>query len=182
MSNICGPFGLKITRASDRPAVDILSLGFIITIWRLRHLHFQITRYLLMLKRILAALCCFCVVAGFGCGPSANSNANPSRTLDNANLPPGLSVSPVPPSSNSTPGIPANFGQLPKGATPTPGIPDPKTLNKPFKPGATPTPGIPSLEELRRQMNNPGNINIPPANGVIPMIQNKRKLHPGKPQ
>ena len=141
-----------------------------------------------MSKIYITALFVTYTLACFGCGGSApananaNSNTNHTTTLDPANLPPGLSASPVPPSSNSTPGIPANLTQLPKGATPTPGIPDPATIKKGFKPGATPTPGIPSPEEIRRQMNNPGSINIPPAGNInIPLI-NKRKLRPGKPQ
>jgi hypothetical protein len=76
-------------------------------------------------------------------------------------LPPGFSTSPLP-LKGSTPGIPdANIAkELPKGPTPTPGIPDPKELSKPFKPGKTPTPGIPSEEEIRRQLNTPVDPNI----------------------
>jgi hypothetical protein len=43
---------------------------------------------------------------------------------------------------------------MPKGATPTPGIPDPKTIGKtPVPKGATPTPGIPDPKVLKEQMN-----------------------------
>ena len=96
------------------------------------------------------------VLMSIGCGsaPEANSNAanvnvNVSNSriqnVDANNLPPGLSASPLAPANNSAPGIPAAnaVNSLPKGTTPTPGIPDPSTLGKPAKPGATPTPGIP---------------------------------------
>ena len=83
---------------------------------------------------------------------------------------------PVQPSANSTAGIPSANGvrELPKGATPTPGIPDPKTLGKPVKPGATPTPGIPDPETIRRQMSGQapiGNVNSAPQsdNQMRPM-------------
>lgn len=104
-------------------------------------------------------------IAAFGCGGSApansisnsniNTNSNAFVNVDPVNLPPGLSTSPVPPSNASTPGIPAVIANIPKGATPTPGIPSPEELKKPVKPGVTPTPGIPSPEELRRQMGTP---------------------------
>ncbi len=102
-------------------------------------------------------------VAAFGCGGSApaNSNSNSNGNINGvvnanpANLPPGLSTSPIEPSNASTPGIPAVVANVPKGATPTPGIPSPEELKKPMKPGVTPTPGIPSPEEMRRQMGAP---------------------------
>lgn len=104
-------------------------------------------------------------IAAFGCGGSApansnsniniNINSNGAVKVDPANLPPGLSTSPIPPSNASTPGIPAVIANMPKGATPTPGIPSPEEIKKPVKPGVTPTPGIPSPEELRRQMGLP---------------------------
>jgi hypothetical protein len=49
---------------------------------------------------------------------------------------------------------------MPKGTTPTPGIPDPKTMNKPVPKGATPTPGIPDPKVLKEQMNKPVNKNM----------------------
>ncbi len=36
-----------------------------------------------------------------------------------------------------------NMNSVQKGATPIPGIPDEKDINKPFKKGPTPIPGIP---------------------------------------
>lgn len=121
------------------------------------------------------------------CGSgSPDSNANQSAGIGNTNidannLPPGLSTSPIPPSANTTPGIPdpKNANSLPKGATPTPGIPDPQTLRKPFKPGATPTPGIPDPETLRRQMR--GNTNMtapPPVQGGQPMMKKRATPSP----
>jgi hypothetical protein len=76
-------------------------------------------------------------------------------TLDNANLPAGLSTSPVPITNAQTPGIPANVNAIPKGTTPTPGIPSEAEIKRGMKRGATPTPGIPPEAEMRRQMNTP---------------------------
>lgn len=118
---------------------------------------------------ILAAL-------SFGCGSSGptnsakNSAANSNTVkMDPANMPEGLSPnSPPLPTGNATPGIPANLGPLPKGATPTPGIPSPDQLKKGLKPGLTPTPGIPSPEELRKQMGmKPANVNTPSNSGSM---------------
>lgn len=115
-------------------------------------------------------LLCLTFIA-MACGSAADTNSNRSgdsnrqSNLDPGNLPPGLSPQPIQPSGNSTPGIPpANaINAVPKGATPTPGIPDPANINKPLKPGATPTPGIPDAETLRRQMNQVRpNANVPP--------------------
>ena len=75
----------------------------------------------------------------------------------------------IPPSLNTTPGIPdpkvAN--NVPKGVTPTPGIPSPDELKKPFKPGATPTPGIPDPETLRKQMQRQGNVNASRRRAIL---------------
>jgi hypothetical protein len=92
--------------------------------------------------------------------PTTNTNANTNIVVTNqANLPPGFSTSPVPPSGNTTPGIPdpknINVSNAPKGATPTPGIPDPKNMGKPLPKGATPTPGIPDVNTMKRQTNPP---------------------------
>ena len=133
---------------------------------------------------LLFALGVASFIAACGSTPESNVNNNQAvgngnlTVVDNNNLPEGLSASPVPPSSNTTPGIPdpkvANA--VPKGATPTPGIPDPAELRKPFKPGATPTPGIPSPEEIRRQMNRPAtNVNAPLPAGSDTMMMKGRK-------
>ena len=95
-----------------------------------------------------------------------NTNANTNVIVNNpTNLPPGFSTSPVPPSSNTTPGIPApgniNISNGAKGAT-TPGIPDPANINKVPR-GVTPTPGIPA-NSLKRQGNPPlSEVNTPPT-------------------
>lgn len=120
------------------------------------------------------------------CGSTDNdANANKIGTgnvsVNSNNLPPGFSASPIPPSSNSTPGIPdpANANNVPKGATPTPGIPDPANIKKPLKPGATPTPGIPSPEELRKQLQRNANgseVNRPATGSdTMMMKRNDRK-------
>ncbi len=146
-----------------------------------------------MLKIISTSLLFLITTASFGCGggpannaaANTNSNTNPAVVVNSANMPPGFSTSPLPPSTNTTPGIPANAVVLPKGGTPTPGIPSEADLKKPLKPGATPTPGIPSPAEIRRQLNkrvNMSEVNLPPANANPTMMMNNRKLHPGKPQ
>jgi hypothetical protein len=119
-----------------------------------------------MTRKFLFVLTCSLFSFGLACqsttAPNAGANsANAVTNIDPQNMPPGLSGSPVPPSGNSTPGIPAaNAAVPPKGATPTPGIPP--NAGKPLPKGATPTPGIPDPETLKRQMNQPAaNINSP---------------------
>jgi hypothetical protein len=137
------------------------------------------------------------VAAGCGSAPAANSNtaaANSNMSVGNTrlqnvdpkDLPPGLSANQAAPSGNSVPGIsPANANVIPKGTTPTPGIPDPATLGKPAKPGATPTPGIPDpatlkkqMEEMRRQLNSNSNQPQlpPPGAGDGQMMRKQRKI------
>ena len=117
------------------------------------------------------------------CGGGSNSNTNSKSILgagqgnmavDNSNLPEGLSTQPIPPSANTTPGIPApgEANNVPKGATPTPGIPSPEELRKPFKPGATPTPGIPDPATLRKQM--PRQVNANAAVDEAPAMMKKK--------
>ena len=134
---------------------------------------------------LLLLLAISCLI--FACGTSPQTNTNVTVNVasgNNANIPPEFSTSPVPPSANTTPGIPANgVNALPKGATPTPGIPDPKMINRPLKPGATPTPGIPDPETLRRQMQG---LEKPNVNGVEPpgggMMMKKKPQPVNKPQ
>src|SRR5688500_3097182 len=139
-----------------------------------------------MTKLLIAIL--FSVIVFSACGSTANSNANVNTntgapgnvTIDANNLPPGLSTSPVPPSANTTPGIPppGQANNVPKGATPTPGIPDPAHVNRPVRRGATPTPGIPSEEELRRQLRSPAsNVNTPPPAGDNMMRNRPRPVN-----
>ena len=138
---------------------------------------------------VLISVLSFAILVS-ACGSSTDTNSNVNQTVgtgnvnvDANNLPPGFSASPIPPSSNSTPGIPdpANANKVPKGATPTPGIPDPGELRKPFKPGATPTPGIPSPEELRKQLNrnvSAGEVNKPATSSDTPMMMKRKDPRP----
>jgi len=118
----------------------------------------------------------------FSCQSSTNSN-NASTRPANANaqlIPPGVSTSPA--ASNTEPGIPANVvNSVPKGATPTPGIPDPRMVNKKVKPGATPTPGIPDPETIKRQMQG---LEKPNVNLAAPgdMMMMKKKKPVNKPE
>ena len=114
---------------------------------------------------------------------NAMANANAAVKIDPANMPAGLSTAPVQPSGNSTPGIPPVIANLPKGATPTPGIPDPATLKKPMKPGVTPTPGIPDAATLRKAMGQPPtNVNAPLPSGNQMTIKKDANKLPKKPQ
>lgn len=47
------------------------------------------------------------------------------------------------------------------GGAPTPGIPGPEELKKPFKPGTKPTPGIPDEKTIKKMLSEtPVNSNI----------------------
>ena len=115
-----------------------------------------------------------------------NANTNVSNSvgnLDPSNMPPGLSGNTVTTPGNAIPGIPdansINSNNLPKGATPTPGIP--ANPGKPLPKGATPTPGIPDPATLKKQMDqisntnptNPTNSNGSAANGAQPRAAGK---------
>ena len=141
---------------------------------------------------IASSLLCLTLLTP-GCGGAASNNqaantasniAPPVTTkVDPANMPPGISANEVRAPVNA-PGIPANAGPLPKGATPTPGIPSEFQLKKPFKPGATPTPGIPDPETIRRALGqHPTNVNTPPpSNGTsVPMMKSTNRKLGGKP-
>src|SRR4051812_18079971 len=109
-------------------------------------------------------------IVSFGCGSSGplsvnvnvNANVNASSNnitgneikLDPANMPAGLSASPISPSANLPPGISLN-ANLPPSSHKTPGIPSAEELKKQFKPGKNPTPGIPDAETIRKQMGYP---------------------------
>lgn len=134
---------------------------------------FKLRGFFLMSRKFLFVFFCSVASLNLACGAPAVSNGNANTgnaaviSNGNGNLPEGLSTSPVP-ITGTTPGIPeankVNMNAVPKGATPTPGIPDPKEANKPFKPGATPTPGIPDPETLKKQMNQPAsNVNQAPG-------------------
>lgn len=143
-----------------------------------------------MLKLSILFTLLLIALFSFGCGSSgpANSantaaaNSNGPVKMDPANMPEGLNPQQVQPSANSTPGIPPTVTNLPKGATPTPGIPSPEEMKKGLKPGLTPTPGIPSQEELRKAMGQkPTGTNVPPPPPDQPMMKkNTNKIQ--KPQ
>jgi hypothetical protein len=113
--------------------------------------------------------------------PSVATNANVIK-LDPANMPPGLSGSPLP--VNGVPGIPSNGAAvLPKGGTPTPGIPGPEEIKKGIKPGLTPTPGIPDPATIRKQMGLPPlNMNAVPPGGSSTPVPKSKKTTGGRPQ
>ena len=152
-----------------------------------RHKYFYSREAVLMIR--IFALFLFLTAATFfaacGSAPANNANVNSNRavTLDNNNLPPGLSTSPVPITGTPTPGIPATPMSVPKGATPTPGIPSPEELKKPMKPGVTPTPGIPSPEEIRKQMGmQPKDGTPPPGSSTdTPMMKKNTNKLPKRP-
>jgi hypothetical protein len=112
-----------------------------------------------MQKKFLFILFCSALSLNTACGSAGetntDANANTANKAVNQTLPPGFSTSPLP-TAGTTPGIPdpknVNMNSVPKGTTPTPGIPSQEELKKPFKPGATPTPGIPDEETLKKQM------------------------------
>ena len=96
-----------------------------------RHKYFYSREAVLMIR--IFALFLFLTAATFfaacGSAPANNANVNSNRavTLDNNNLPPGLSTSPVPITGTPTPGIPTpeeirkQMGMQPKDGTPPPG-------------------------------------------------------------
>lgn len=129
-----------------------------------------------MFRKISFALMCSLAAMSFACGSpetmDANANKATNITVDQANLPPEFATNQIQTNGASTPGIPsANNANLPKGATPTPGIPDPATIGKtPMPKNTPPIPGIPSEEELKKQMNTPRNaddVNKIPSAGKI---------------
>ena len=112
----------------------------------------------IILPVFIGLVCLLNLACQSATSPNANANAaNTATNIDPKDMPPGLSTAPITPSGNSTPGISdtnsMNANVPPKGATPTPGIPDPKDAGKPLPKGATPTPGIPDPETLKKQAN-----------------------------
>ncbi len=149
-----------------------------------------------MYRKLFFVLFCFLIAVNFACNSNetANNNVNQVKNikLDQSNLPPGFSASPMNTNGATTPGIPdpKNANVLSKGATPTPGIPDPKNIGKtPMPKGTPPIPGIPDEETLKKQMNqvrDPNEVNRPPANSQVNFPQQKspidRKRKAGNPQ
>lgn len=176
---------------------DIRPANPIITVWRqAKKSAVRINGFCQKLRgkeimlKIIGGIVVASAVLAIGCGGSAPANSNSNKAaanvgtgpvnVDPANMPAGISTAPVQPSANTTPGIPATNVAVPKGATPTPGIPSPEELKKGIKPGTTPTPGIPSPEELKKAMSGklPANAPPPPAPGDAPMMKSTKK----KPQ
>ena len=122
-----------------------------------------------MLRNFLVIFSCVFFVINLACQSASQPNGNSST--EQSNLPEGISTKPL--ANGERPaGIPetANINtNVSPGATPTPGIPDPKTIGKtPMPKGTPPIPGIPDEETLKKQMNQmKGNSNSakPPQNG-----------------
>lgn len=125
-----------------------------------------------MLKRLLFIISFAIFAINLACQPANQPNGN--TTADQTNLPEGISTKPLPVNGERPPGIPdtANINApVQKGATPTPGIPDPKTIGKtPMPKNTPPIPGIPDEETLRKQLNQMrGNSNAaPPQSNSTP--------------
>jgi hypothetical protein len=141
---------------------------------------------------LLSTLAAVAIAMACGSSPANNSNvyltnANSVNVANNSNVP-AVIDNPVNTNMNSsevnspiastTPDVPAAnaVSTLPKGATPTPGIPSPAAANKMVKPGVTPTPGIPDRETLRRQMQglDTTNMNAEPG-GDMRMMKKPRR-------
>jgi hypothetical protein len=143
-----------------------------------------------MSKKGLFILICLSFALNLACQNAVKTNENinsVANVKESADIPPGFSTSPVPMSSNSTPGIPdpklINANSLQKGMTPIPGIPDPKTIGKTPVPKKTPPiPGIPDEETLKKQMNtiikDANIVNNPPKSQSVNSnrLVNKSKL------
>ncbi len=126
---------------------------------------------------ILVILISVAAIAGACTSTSAPPNSGPNANTS-SNVPPEFQGTPLAPDGKTTPGIPeanqANMSNMPKGATPTPGIPDPANLNKPAPKGATPTPGIPDEKTLKEQMNRvikDANVVNRPVNSAVQKIE-----------
>ena len=93
---------------------------------------------------------------------NSNTVVNREVKLDPANMPPGLSATPLPSSATLPPGISLNAVNIPVGNKPIPGIPSAEQLKQGWKPGKAQTPGIPDEANIRKQMGLPiTNINVP---------------------
>jgi hypothetical protein len=115
-------------------------------------------RYMAKALTIFFALSISVLSIACGSTTTANTSTHNGNVITNANaaeLPPGMSTSPVPPSANTTPGIPAANAvtNVPPGATPTPGI-NPKNAVRTMKPGEK-IPGIPDAATMKKQMSQP---------------------------
>jgi hypothetical protein len=154
---------------------------------------FEVKEFIFMYKTLSVILTCLLALIAFACagaGNSANTNAGMNAAnIDNNNMPPGLSTSPLP-VNGTTPGIPdpsqVNVNMNVKGATPTPGIPDPKNVAVTPNPKGTPTPGIPSPAEIKKMMNAHGNQSIQMetntrSNGNVQLRNSMKQMQRKKP-
>jgi hypothetical protein len=130
-----------------------------------------------MLQKFLFIFSCALFAISLACQSTTSPNAN--NSVEQGNLPQGISTKPLPVNGERPAGIPdpANVNvNMQPGATPTPGIPDPKTIGKtPMPKGTPPIPGIPDEETLRRQMNqmkSNSNAAPPQSNPAKPQNQN----------
>jgi hypothetical protein len=110
------------------------------------------------LSSLIISMSCLSLACGTSSDTTNSNVANaniavngPIVITNQANLPEGISTKPVEPSSNSTPGIPdpqtVNANLKPANV---PGISDANGMLKTLPKGTTPTPGIPSPEQLKK--------------------------------
>ncbi len=122
--------------------------------------------YALVISAIFLSACGSSAIENANSASSSNSNANLNggwKKVENANAANNAA-------SNQ------NVNSTAKG-TPTPGIPDPANINKPFKPGATPTPGIPDSANIRKQLQNPAaNVNSAANSNSGPPMMSRKKI------
>lgn len=145
-----------------------------------------------MLKKTLFVLFSGAVLLlGAACQTAEKTNVNtaaivaPTAAAANANIapanvPPEFSGKEIP-AADITPPV---MNNLPNGATPAPGIPDPATVGKTAQPKNTPKiPGIPSQEELRKQMNAPvGNSKITERKPPVTESNSNANPNDGRPR
>ncbi len=112
-----------------------------------------------MFKKTLFILFAGAAALNMACQSVEKTNTNEANVSSNANAAliqsPEFSGNAAPVSAEPTPGIPdpkSINANLRKGEK-IPGINDSPTAGKPLPKGATPTPGIPSEEELKKQFN-----------------------------
>ena len=107
---------------------------------------------------------CFTLALNFACSSTGTANTNSANVsatnqVDSTNLPPGFSTSPIPPSANTTPGIPDPANANKVSLQNVPGI-DPSKIGKTPQPKNTPPiPGIPDQETLKTMMSDAGFVN-----------------------
>jgi hypothetical protein len=108
-----------------------------------------------MLRKFLVIFSCVFFTINLACQSASQPNGNSSA--QQTNLPEGISTNQLPTNGDRPAGIPDNVNMsanVALGGTPTPGIPDPKTIGKtPMPKGTPPIPGIPDEETLKKQMN-----------------------------